>query len=133
MNNLHALVVKFKLIQMTRKTTRLVSNTKLSFGERFLTEHADAELEFYWAVETKIEIPKNKVLTGIVQKLMDSVSMRLFVGHFKDGIFTFNTHFNDFETICRRSLDDSVIRDNYGNSYTGRQFLEIVSLCESTN
>ncbi len=112
---------------------RAVTNSKLSFGEKFLTEHADAELEFYWAIDTKIEIPKNKVLTGLVQRLQETVSIRLFVGHFKDGIFTFNNHFNDFETICRRSLDDNVIRDNYGNSYTGRHFLEIVSLCESTN
>ncbi len=101
------------------------------FGEQFLIDYADADLEFYWALDVKIEISKNKVLTGITQSLQQLISIRLYVGQFKDGVmYIAHNSKSIFRELCERSPSNPLIKDNNGNSYTGDQFLNIIALCD---
>lgn len=101
------------------------------FGEQFLIDYSDANLEFYWSIDVRIEIPKNRVLTGITQSLQQLISLRLYVGEFKNGIMYISTSSKSiFRELCERSPSNPIIKDNNGNSYTGDQFLSIINLCE---
>lgn len=97
-----------------------------NFGSKFVSDHRDAEIEFYWAIKASAEIPKNKVLTGVAQSLQKVMQGHLFIGVFRRGIFDYNHLYYNFQDICKRSLKDVVIVDQFGTGYNGRQFLEII-------
>lgn len=98
----------------------------IHYGSRYISDHIDAEIEFYWHVKANIEVPKNKVLTGIAQFVQKTVTRNLFIGTLVRGHFQNFSNIN-FHEICNRSLNEIIIMDQFGNGYTGRQFIDIVN------
>lgn len=101
-----------------------------NFGRKFVQSHYDAEMEFYWNLKAAVDVPKNKVLTGLAQQLQRNINGQLFVGIFKRGYFDYNHLYPNFQELCNRSLNDVIVVDQFGEGYTGRQFLDIVASSE---
>lgn len=112
------------------KMARKSREVSPDYGIKFITDHQDAYIDFFWAIKTNSELPQNRVLIGLAQKLQAIMTGVLKLGTYHKGCFDYTHNYEEFQDLCNKSLNEIICIDNYERTYTGKQILEICQECK---
>jgi len=112
-----------------RKKEERPTEPPLNYGDRFIEDHWGADIDFYWAIKAHAELPKNRVLISLAQKLQRVMADFLRIGTLRHRYFMCGHNYEELMEICLKSPDEAVVVDNYERTYTGKQIVDIIREC----